>query len=58
MWRIMARVGLSLLSLFILAVAILVVMMWVWPCIGVCIVLSVAGATALACRRRAFYHRT
>jgi hypothetical protein len=49
-WGAMTRVGLSLLLLFIATVAILVVMMWVWPCISLLIALSVVGTAAIVWR--------
>jgi hypothetical protein len=45
-------------GLAIVTVAALVVMMWVWPCIGLFIVfLAVAGAAAVAWRRRRTHAR-
>jgi hypothetical protein len=57
MWGTLTRVGLSLFVLFMATVAILVATMWVWPCISLLIVLSVAGTAAIMWRRRAFHRR-
>jgi hypothetical protein len=51
-WGTTARVEFFLLLLLALAVAILVVMLLVSPCVGSFLVLSVAGAAAIAWLRR------